>query len=380
MSEANSSGFGQFVPGFEFLQNLARQAASGMGAGGGPTASTGLSPLGNWVAPTFSVEDLDKRIQELKAVHFWLDQNSRALSATIQALEVQKMTLATLQGMNVSMGDLSNVLKVKASDALAGMANFGANPSASPAPTAPPSATFAFATPAAPAQPVVQPVANRFAGLEVPAPWQLTAKPQVAAPAAEPAPAAPPPVAQAPAPVKAPGPKPGDGHGGETDAPSPAPAAAGGIDPSLWWGALTQQFQAIAANALKDVGTHSPVEAGNEVAKTLTREAVKAATEITAGLSRSMSGRSVAAPKGKGQTPASAKARAKASAPATAKVAPKAKAKATAKRVVKPVAQPVAKTRTTAPKKTVGKPVVAKSAVKPAPTKKAPAKAGGRAR
>ena len=72
--------------------------------------------LSNWVAPTLNVEELEKRIGELKAVHFWLDQNSKALGATIQALEVQKMTLATLKGMNFNMGDVANALKLKAAD------------------------------------------------------------------------------------------------------------------------------------------------------------------------------------------------------------------------------------------------------------------------
>ena len=34
----------------------------------------------NWVAPTLNVEELDKRIDELKAVQFWLDQNAKALA------------------------------------------------------------------------------------------------------------------------------------------------------------------------------------------------------------------------------------------------------------------------------------------------------------
>ena len=72
--------------------------------------------LSNWVAPTLNVEELDKRIDELKAVHFWLDQNAKALGATIQALEVQKMTLATLKGMNFNMGDIANALKLKPAD------------------------------------------------------------------------------------------------------------------------------------------------------------------------------------------------------------------------------------------------------------------------
>jgi hypothetical protein len=75
--------------------------------------------LANWVAPTLNVEELEKRIEELKAVHFWLEQNSRALGATIQALEVQKMTLATLKGMNFNIGDVANAFKLKAADSVA---------------------------------------------------------------------------------------------------------------------------------------------------------------------------------------------------------------------------------------------------------------------
>ena len=92
---AKPFAFSQFVPGFDFLKNL----TTGGGTGGG-SAIPGLS---NWVAPTLSVEEVDKRIQELKTVQYWLEQNGHALKATIQALEVQKMTLSTLRGMNVRM-------------------------------------------------------------------------------------------------------------------------------------------------------------------------------------------------------------------------------------------------------------------------------------
>ena len=110
MSEQQSMGFGKFVPGFDFLQNLAKSASQTLPQ---------MPNLSNWVAPTLNVEELDKRIGELKAVHFWLDQNSKALGATIQALEVQKMTLATLKGMNFNMGDVANALKLKAADTVA---------------------------------------------------------------------------------------------------------------------------------------------------------------------------------------------------------------------------------------------------------------------
>lgn len=112
MSNApDAAGFGKFVPGFDFLQNLAKQAA-----GGATQSMPQLPNLGNWVAPTLNVEELDKRIEELKAVQFWLDQNAMALKATIQALEVQKMTLATLKGMNFNFGDVANAFKLKAAD------------------------------------------------------------------------------------------------------------------------------------------------------------------------------------------------------------------------------------------------------------------------
>ena len=98
MSTSDPAGFGKFVPGFDFLQNLAKAAG---GAGGSPSA---MPNMAQWLVPSLKVEDLEKRIEELKHVQFWLDQNARALSATIQALEVQKMTMETLKGMNFTMG------------------------------------------------------------------------------------------------------------------------------------------------------------------------------------------------------------------------------------------------------------------------------------
>ena len=105
MSDNDNFGFGKFVPGFDFLQNLAKGASASQ-----------MPSLSNWVAPTLNPEELEKRIGELKAVHFWLDQNSKALGATIQALEVQKMTLATLKGMNFNMGEVANAFKLKTPD------------------------------------------------------------------------------------------------------------------------------------------------------------------------------------------------------------------------------------------------------------------------
>ena len=77
MSDTSAFGFGQFVPGFDFLQNLSKTASQAQ-----PSAAAGMPGMGNWVAPTLSIEDIDKRIQELKSVLFWLEQNTTALKAT----------------------------------------------------------------------------------------------------------------------------------------------------------------------------------------------------------------------------------------------------------------------------------------------------------
>lgn len=139
MSDANSPfAFSQFVPGFDFLKGLAGNTATG-GA-----AASGMPSLSNWVAPTLSVEELEKRIQELKTVQYWLEQNGHALKATIQALEVQKMTLSTLRGMNVQMEDLAKVFtRPAAAPAEAPVASPSPAPAPAPEPAPAPAAEAA---------------------------------------------------------------------------------------------------------------------------------------------------------------------------------------------------------------------------------------------
>ena len=100
-----SNAFTKLVPGFDFLQGLVKNAGSA------------LPNIGQWVAPTLNPEELEKRIEELRTVQFWLEQNARMLGATIQALEVQRMTLSTLRTMNVQMTDLRDSLKIRMPDA-----------------------------------------------------------------------------------------------------------------------------------------------------------------------------------------------------------------------------------------------------------------------
>lgn len=87
------------APGLNLLQSLAGQAGKGLGA------------VGQWVAPTMDPEEIDKRIEELRTVQFWLEQNAKILGATIQALEVQKMTLSTLQSLNLKLPEVPELMK-----------------------------------------------------------------------------------------------------------------------------------------------------------------------------------------------------------------------------------------------------------------------------
>lgn len=47
--------------------------------------------------PTMSVDELDKKIRELRTVQNWLQLNSTMLSNTIQGLEIQRSTLAMMK-------------------------------------------------------------------------------------------------------------------------------------------------------------------------------------------------------------------------------------------------------------------------------------------
>ena len=246
MSDSDSpfANFGKLVPGFDFLQNLTRQAA------GSATQSLPQMPqmpqLASWVAPTVSVEELEKRIQELKSVQFWLDQNATALKATIQALEVQKMTLATLKSMNVAMGDVANAFTLNSGDAKPGDAKAG-----SPAPPT-------------------------FAGLEVP-PSRFGSGKASAAPAPD---------------------------AGAAPTTEPAASAPGVIDPMQWWGALTQQFQTIAADAMKDVAKKAAINTSHsshtsrksatapleDAMKSATGAATELAKNMQSGMTKAMSG------------------------------------------------------------------------------------------
>ncbi|HEX6019297.1 MAG TPA: PhaM family polyhydroxyalkanoate granule multifunctional regulatory protein [Burkholderiaceae bacterium] len=100
MAESGAS-LTKLVPGFEFLQGLVKNAGAA------------IPGVGQWIAPTLDPAELDKRIEELRTVQFWLEQNARMLATTIQALEVQRMTLSTLKTMNVSVSEIGDAMRLR---------------------------------------------------------------------------------------------------------------------------------------------------------------------------------------------------------------------------------------------------------------------------
>jgi len=291
MSNANTPpfpDFGKLVPGFDFLQNLTKQAA-----GSTTQAMPQLPNLGNWIAPTLNVEELDKRVQELKAVQFWLDQNAAALKATIQALELQKMTLATLKGMNFNMGEVANAFKLKVGDSpLAGTPRTADKP-------------------------------KGFAGLEIPPSAFQTSKEKAdTGPDAS---------------EKSP-----DSGPESSDAP-----ATGMADPMQWWGALTQQFQTIAAEAMKEVAKTTAIDPTKNMAADMAKDSFKTAADMAKNMAetatKTMAGgwpkagavkQTAAAPARKTAAKTGAGKSAAVKSPA-AKAAPKAKAKAPARKTTR---------------------------------------------
>lgn len=97
-------------------------------------------PLPGMVTPTLDVGELDKRIADLKTVEGWLKMNLGMLQASIQGLEMQRLTLAALQALSQSPGGAQDQAKPNpyagpAFDPSAWPWNFM---QAAPAPSAPP--------------------------------------------------------------------------------------------------------------------------------------------------------------------------------------------------------------------------------------------------
>jgi len=231
MTDSNAFGFSQFVPGFDFLKQLSQT----------PAAS---AQANHWIAPTLDPAEIEKRIHELKTVMFWLEQNSKAVAASVQALEVQLMTLKTLKGMNLSMSELAKSMQINpdtfaqksAEQSVKKESPFSWTPKSEEAPSATSSkskSNWPFSE-----DPVASKPQNPSQyGSQVPSEDNsMDSEPE--SPAAQDQPK----VAEA-------------ASSEEKKTSSAAP------DPMQWWAALSQQFQTIASKTLTDIQNAQKVQA-----------------------------------------------------------------------------------------------------------------------
>ena len=66
------------------------------------------------VTPTLDVDELDKRIKDMKAVEGWLRMNLSMLQMTIQGLEMQRTTLGAVQAMGQMASDAAKSMRPEA--------------------------------------------------------------------------------------------------------------------------------------------------------------------------------------------------------------------------------------------------------------------------
>jgi hypothetical protein len=97
-------GFPGFPPAemLDRMWGMMRLTPFGAAFPGAPAGATqgfvpSLSMMSDMMAPLTNVEELDKRITDMRAVEQWLKLNLNMLQSAIQALEVQRATLATLR-------------------------------------------------------------------------------------------------------------------------------------------------------------------------------------------------------------------------------------------------------------------------------------------
>lgn len=198
----------------------------------------GGTALPGFLVPTVDVAELDKRLSDLRAAESWVEVNLNMLRATIQGLEVQRNTIATIQS-----------LSTMAEGAMAG----------------------------APSSPAVPP-----GGL--PPGWPMTSSSPSPFPPA-PSPIAPSPITPQAVPVDPPATTATESGGSPA---AEAPTATTPVDPVLglaannWLGFLQQQFMKVAQAAIAPVEPGDAAPAKVAAKKSTTRSATRSATASVA--------------------------------------------------------------------------------------------------
>jgi len=139
-----SSPFSAMGETFDLMQKM--WGGMGMPTPGNLASIPGLpQQMPSMLAPTVDLGELDKRITDLRAVAQWLELNASMLRTTIQTLEVQRATIATLKGisgamlapiMGLSEASTARSLPPVPPEVKLGLATAAAQPVSEPAPLA----------------------------------------------------------------------------------------------------------------------------------------------------------------------------------------------------------------------------------------------------
>ena len=178
--------------------------------------------LPGMVTPTLSVDELDKQIKDLKTVESWLVVNMNMLKGTIQALEVQRATIAALKTMGESFSQAANASQSAASNSAAKADTTHDWPMHTNKQTAPSSAFTASTSSAAVREPTVEENEESDEDEEFDDPVEVTPKEE------------------------------------EKPVPEDAPIEASRSDspafhnPAAWWTVLQDQFKQALSHAMKD--------------------------------------------------------------------------------------------------------------------------------
>ena len=206
---------------------MMRKAFAGLGGPAGMSGGLGLSPPMN-------PEELERKIAELKSVENWLKLNLSMLSSTIQGMEVQLATIATLKSF------------------MAASSAGSANPQASSTQAAPPS--WFSGWPTASAQPQSNPQTQA----------QPEAQPQAATAASVDRDAT--------------------ASGAEQTTQGDVATAAAAPAAQVWWDMLQQQFGQVAAATAASMALKPSPASGQAPAKqtsAVKKSATKTASKTT---------------------------------------------------------------------------------------------------
>ncbi len=218
--------------------------------------------LPSTMTPTMDIDELDKRIADLKTVEQWLNVNLGMLRGTIQTMEIQRGTLAALREMGNSFTGAASAASPAAGDAAAQMfaaftalqksiGGIGQQQEPAPGATDAPDSGDGEAPPEGPAGASAQ---DRSAGMGA---------------------------GSGAAASRGAG-SPGAGAAEATARAEPA-GSAGSASPSLWWDLLQKQFQQVAQAALAGSALSSPARPSASAAPAANSRAHAAAASRSSG-------------------------------------------------------------------------------------------------